>query len=446
MDLYALERLRRELLDQIVKEKFTESFESDFLKLIDYSNFALMESEDNFFALFFVQIKRKVGHSDKAYINTIIQGEDIVMYFNPNMILECELREIQALIKHEIYHIISNHYYRYRALRLKYSDLAVSLAMDISINQYIMYLPSSMERLENVSLAYNVKLPEESTMEQYAELIQKAMDKLHKKPSKDEEASMESHELWNDINLEEYMEQSNEVVKRMAGNASKGKISENIASLLKALNQAPEVNWESKLQNMLGVLPAGRKKTVTRKNRRQPERLDLRGSLSNKVAKILIAIDISGSVTDKEIDSIMIEVLSLVKNYPFEITVVECDSIIQRIYKVKTIKDVRKKVESRGGTKYSPVFEYIYNERMRDYILIYFTDGMGEEKLSIKPYNYKTLWVLTGNDNRLSLEDSYGDIINIKKNIDKKEKVDVYELVRQEMKDISTLDWVAKGE
>lgn len=98
-----------------------------------------------------------------------------------------------------------------------------------------------------------------------------------------------------------------------------------------------------------------------------------------------------------------------------------------------------------GGTKYSPVFEYMYDQRMRDYVLIYFTDGMGEDKLTIKPYNYRTMWVLTGKDTKLSLSEPYGEIINMNKSVDKNEKVDVYELIRQEMKDI-TVDWVAKGE
>ena len=48
--------------------------------------------------------------------------------------------------------------------------------------------------------------------------------------------------------------------------------------------------------------------------------------------------------------------------------------------------------------------------KLRDHILIYFTDGMGEEKLKVKPINCKTLWVLTGAEETLSLREPFGEI------------------------------------
>ena len=443
MDLYSAERLRKELFEDVIIEELSDDFEQSFLKLIEYCNFIMLESQDNFFALFFIQIKREINYSINAPITTLISGDNFVMHFNPSLILECNLNEIQALIKHEIYHIMSKHYERARILKKKYSDLAISLGMDISINQYIMYLPAWSVKLDTVKRTYNVILPEERTMEEYVALIQSAIDKFEKKPSEKEEWSIESHELWSEVDSQ--VDQIEEITKRVAGNATKGKLPESIELLLKAMKQVPEISWKDKLKKMLGILPAGHKKTITRKNRRQPNRLDLRGSLSNRIAKLVIAIDISGSVTDAEIHNIMVEILSIIRNYPFEITIIECDSVIQRVYKLKNIKDVKQKVNSKGGTKYSPVFEYIFEQRMRDYVLVYFTDGMGEKKLTIKPYNYKTLWVLTGKDTQLSLMEPNGEVINMNKAVDKKEKVDVYELIRQEMKDI-TVDWVAKGE
>ena len=50
----------------------------------------------------------------------------------------------------------------------------------------------------------------------------------------------------------------------------------------------------------MGTVESNKKKTITRRNRRQPNRLDLRGELRNHKAEIAVAIDISGSISDEE--------------------------------------------------------------------------------------------------------------------------------------------------
>ena len=96
------------------------------------------------------------------------------------------------------------------------------------------------------------------------------------------------------------------------------------------------------------------------------------------------------------------------------ITVIECDDEIRRIYKINSIKDIKKRKSNNGSTKFSPVFKYIKSNNMRNVILIYFTDGVGEKELEIRPINKNTIWVLTGKE-ELSLTKSYGQIKRISK-------------------------------
>ena len=49
---------------------------------------------------------------------------------------------------------------------------------------------------------------------------------------------------------------------------------------------------------------------------------------------------------------------------------------------------------------------------MRNSVLIYFTDGVGEKELEVKPFNKKTIWVISGNE-ELSLSNSYGEVKHI---------------------------------
>lgn len=98
------------------------------------------------------------------------------------------------------------------------------------------------------------------------------------------------------------------------------------------------------------------------------------------------------------------------------------------MYKIKSIKDIRDRINTRGGTKYSPVFEYANNNQIN--LLIYFTDGKGEDKLQAVPRGYKTLWVISGSGDKLSLKESYG-VVKRLKNIEIKEDMpNIYETIK----------------
>ena len=145
-------------------------------------------------------------------------------------------------------------------------------------------------------------------------------------------------------------------------------------------NSKGELPWNLYLKRLMGTVESNKKKTITRRNRRQPNRLDLRGELRSHKAKIAVALDISGSISDEEFNQAIKEVLNIVKNYNHEITIIECDNEIRRVYKVKSVKDIKDRINIRGGTKFTPVFEYANNNKIN--LLIYFTDGKGEDKLT----------------------------------------------------------------
>lgn len=43
-------------------------------------------------------------------------------------------------------------------------------------------------------------------------------------------------------------------------------------------------------------------------------------------------------------------------------------------------------------------------------MLIYFTDGKGEDSLKVVPIGYKVLWVISGRGEKLSLKEPYGAV------------------------------------
>lgn len=115
---------------------------------------------------------------------------------------------------------------------------------------------------------------------------------------------------------------------------------------------------------------------------------------------------------DEDIHKILIEVLSIASISKSKVTIIECDNEIRNIYKLTSENDIQKRAKDNGSTEFTPVFQYIVDNNLRKSVLIYFTDGVGEKELKVKPINKNTIWVISGNKD-LSIKNSYGEIKRI---------------------------------
>ena len=193
---------------------------------------------------------------------------------------------------------------------------------------------------------------------------------------------------------------------------SRGLMPADFMSTVEKLNESPRLSWNQILKRYVGTISAGKRKTRSRLNRRQPTRYDLSGAMDDKTLKLVIAIDTSGSVDDQQVAEIFNEIFSIIAHRKFEMTVIECDSQVQRAYRVRTKNDVQLSVLGRGGTAFTPVIEYINDDRyFRDALLIYFTDGWGERSIP-RPRTYRNLWVLTSGS-YLSVSEPYGAVVSM---------------------------------
>ena len=204
-------------------------------------------------------------------------------------------------------------------------------------------------------------------------------------------------------------------------NASVGMMNEETRGLMPGyfmsqvddINKPPVLSWQAILKKYVGTITANKRKTRMRLNRRQPDRFDLSGSVDDKVLKIVVAIDTSGSMSDQMIGQVINEIFAILAKRKHDITIIECDAEVRRVYKAKTPADIQKKVAGRGGTWFSPVIEYINNDKyFRDALLIYFTDGYGEREIP-KPRTYRNLWVVVGDARHLSVKEPYGQVLSM---------------------------------
>jgi predicted metal-dependent peptidase len=314
------------------------------------------------------------------------------------------------------------------------------MAMDVVVNTYLDYLPPYATTLERVNLNYSLKLPPFEPFEYYVEKIQAAVELLDviEDEAADDDFPREkietdyqpekTHDIWEESDdIDELT--LGEFTQKIVDASQKGAVPSYLKSMIASLkNSRAELPWNLYLRRLMGAVVSHPKKTTARKNRRQPDRLDLQGQLKSHKAKIVVALDISGSISDEEFYLAIKEVISIVKNYNHEITVVECDSEIRRTYEVKAVRDIKDRINIRGGTRFAPVFEYANAKKAN--LLVYFTDGKGEAKLSTVPKGYKILWVISGAGDKLSLKDAYGAVKKLSPNDRVESTMKLHDVVR----------------
>jgi len=396
-------------------------YKREFFDFLSNIVIDMLQGEDNFFGAFMLKMEKDIRFDITWPIATVPKLNGFIMYFNPILFLQYEELEMAALFKHEIYHMMYSHYSREKTLKDKYSNDVVQIALDISVNQFIKNLPADSKRLDYVNKEFNINLKSNRSVEEYADILQKELEKKVKSSDKVKDSDKivrkldisRAHELWEGIDVSNEIIDNN--VKKIALSIKKDKAPEDIHKLVANYNKKGELSWERIIKRLLPSLRSGYKKTIMRRDRRQPERIDLRGKLPNMLPEITVAIDISASMSDEDIKKIMIEILALTQSRRGKITVIECDDKIRRIYKLRSPKDIRKRKSNTGSTAFSPVFEYMKENNLRNNTLIYFTDGVGEKELTTKPVNNNTIWVLSGKE-ELSLEKPFGIIKRINQN------------------------------
>jgi predicted metal-dependent peptidase len=116
---------------------------------------------------------------------------------------------------------------------------------------------------------------------------------------------------------------------------------------------------------------------------------------------IAIGIDSSGSITDEELKSFLSHTRDVVASFEnINLTVLICDSKIHKVHEFShaNINDVKKiEVKGKGGTQFTPVFDYLAKNKPNIKLVIYLTDGDCFEKFKIEKYRGRVLWVLTKN-------------------------------------------------
>ncbi len=412
----------------------------DCIQILELMKLFLIAQRDSYYGYFLMNMTYEADFASRSIAGILLGRFPPVFHTNPLLLCKYSLKEILFIVCHEIDHIVFNH----PAEMLKANpegnrDLfeKFNLAADASVNDRLLreikaekcsFLAAPEGHVSSAALKKMFKLRNVRPLESHLYYFNLIRGKtLPEKPGQMALGKGDVITAQNCGTPEDHQWQAGEDAEEATAavrelvNAATSIINEETRSLIpraffeqvKALNAPPVLSWQSILKKYVGTIASEKRKTRMRLNRRQPTRFELSGSQDEKTLKIAVAIDTSASVTAQDVAQILNEVTAILARRKYTLTVIECDSKVQRVYSVKSKADLPKRVVGRGGTAFTPVIEYINNNRaFRDALLIYFTDGFGEREIP-RPKTYRNLWVILGDADDLSLKEPYGAVVSL---------------------------------
>ena len=178
-----------------------------------------------------------------------------------------------------------------------------------------------------------------------------------------------------------------------------GTLAGNFAERLKASTKA-RINWRNVLSGFrASILSTERKLTRMRPNRRTG--FENMGSIRRFNTKLLVAVDVSGSITSVDL-SYFFGVINSAFRYGFTaVDVIQFDVGVQVVQTLKKVlHDVT--VLGRGGTSFQEPIDYAHEHGYDGLVIL--TDGYAPEPVIPENMRCKLVWVCNNRDN---YEDSH---------------------------------------
>jgi predicted metal-dependent peptidase len=360
--------------------------------------------KEPFYGLFLISLNKEISDA----VSTACVAKDGI---NTKLVISPKFWETIsdnvkiAVLKHELLHIAFKHLQMFDDYDNK--EL-LNVAADLEINQFIedSYKDETWEGLEITNAPWAaLNLPVKAGTRKYYELLKQEMDKnpdgdvakfvqAMKDANGDGEAReitlgdgskvtvKGSHEFWKQYEgmdeaekklmekqIEHQLKDVADQVQRQRGHVP-GELKELIDSLY--VSEEAVIDWRAYLRRFNGMAS----KVFTKKTRRKPnKRFYGNPALKIKQKKnTLVAIDTSGSVSKDDLKEFLSEIHHIWKTGT-QVTVVECDAQIGRVYEYTGAIGDDYKVSGRGGTSYEPVMRYLKDHKDKYQNLIYLTDG-----------------------------------------------------------------------
>ncbi len=187
--------------------------------------------------------------------------------------------------------------------------------------------------------------------------------------------------------------------QRLAGAAQQamqaGKLDGDMARMVDFLLQ-PQLPWRNLVSRYINAI-AREDYSYTRPSTRRGDPA-IYPSLRSAQIDIVVAIDTSGSISDREINEFVSEIDALKGQMRARVTLLACDSELAAgcpwVFEPWETFELPKKIAGGGGTRFDPVFDWARQNDKQPDILVYFTDGEGHFP-ETEP-GFDVIWLVKG--------------------------------------------------
>jgi predicted metal-dependent peptidase len=323
-------------------------------------------------------------------------------YYTSAFVFECKPEELEAVIHHELNHVVFRHPFTDRT---DYPNRhARTIAEEVTVNEHVPEpLPGNPLTIKEFP-----ELPAgEDTHTRYHRLAERTdlADKVR---------ILDDHALWDENGSADGI---SVLMPELLRPDLEGKVSEALWRAMILAKQTSDVEslppttkpirplgWGRILGSLLGAR-AQLEATFQRPPRRLPDLVGIFPGNTCRSAKpqALVAIDTSGSMTTPLFEQIRAE-LDRIREL-VEVTVVECDKLIRKTHR---LNGRLQEINGRGGTDLRPPFARAVIDSIRPAVIIYFTDGKGKApRLAPK---IPVIWCLTHSAKRPA---SWGTVVHM---------------------------------
>lgn len=391
--------------------------------------------ENPFYAYLSLFLKFK---EDKT-MDTMGVDKDGNLYYSKEFVEGLSIDELKGVFIHEILHLSFLH-----LLRLGSRErLLWNIATDITANSIITqnnfnlpkgcFIPDSQDKInvfgqvikdistktaEQIYDEFNVKVmhikmkgcggnsntqfPENAKHENY----EGSFDNHIQSEGMSESEKRDEENLWKGRVEEAYTS------AKMRGDIPKG-----IERLIGKLHES-QINWRTLLQRyILSYLPYDY--TYSKPNKKSVSTGYYMPDYLKEKIKVVVAVDVSGSIGQEELNDFISEVVGMARAYRERITFrfLSHDTEVQSNYliengNIEKIKQIQ--IKGGGGTSHISTFDYIKEKEKETKVAVFFTDGYSDlEQIKFRDYPFYPIIVLSKNSNNLKLKND-SKIISLK--------------------------------
>jgi len=325
-------------------------------------------------------------------------GRDVM--YNPKFIETLSDRELNFVVLHEALHKVFQHMSLWRKLWKEHPMLA-NMSADYVVNYTIYEADQSNSIISIPSSALFDKKYAGMTTKQVFDLLKKDMDKGDDGQGKGEGHDSHDWEGAEGMSEEEVKETAKQIDQALRqGEIIRGKMQGNKNRSIDQLLE-PKVNWREQLREFVNATCKNKDKTSWKRPHKRflGQDIYMPSLIGETVGKIVVGIDTSGSIGDKELNEFLSEVVGIcddVSPESIELIYWDYDVAGHETYNMGDYAGLASttKPAGGGGTRVACLNQYLKDKMITPEATIILTDGYVEDDWG-GSWDSPTLWAIT---------------------------------------------------